>query len=192
MLVGADELQIDGTRVGHGRKGILGGGILVGAAGFEPATPASRRRCSTRLSYAPTRGAAYRRGVQGAQASLGRAANDRLFGVVAMAWAMRYPDRPAPDAQRRCARPVGGWCNGNTAVFGTVILGSSPSPPAILLRAMRFAGLVLKFAVEAGCPSKLQRRRAVRAIRLSSGKPQRLWRSLCWNDFGFEAQTVGA
>src|SRR5437588_4896292 len=26
--------------------------------------------------------------------------------------------------------PAGGWCNGNTAVFGTVILGSSPSPPA--------------------------------------------------------------
>ena len=25
----------------------------------------------------------------------------------------------------------GGWCNGNTAVFGTVVLGSSPSPPAI-------------------------------------------------------------
>jgi hypothetical protein len=28
------------------------------------------------------------------------------------------------------ARLVGEWCNGNTAVFGTVILGSSPSSPA--------------------------------------------------------------
>jgi hypothetical protein len=29
---------------------------LVGAAGFEPAAPCSQSRCSTRLSYAPTRG----------------------------------------------------------------------------------------------------------------------------------------
>src|SRR6202043_3659939 len=28
--------------------------VLVGAAGFEPATPSSRTRCSTRLSHAPT------------------------------------------------------------------------------------------------------------------------------------------
>ena len=28
------------------------------------------------------------------------------------------------------AVPAGEWCNGNTAVFGTVILGSSPSSPA--------------------------------------------------------------
>ena len=26
---------------------------LVGVTGFEPATPASRRRCSTKLSYTP-------------------------------------------------------------------------------------------------------------------------------------------
>ena len=30
------------------------------------------------------------------------------------------------------AGPAGEWCNGNTPVFGTVILGSSPSSPAIL------------------------------------------------------------
>jgi hypothetical protein len=28
------------------------------------------------------------------------------------------------------AAPAGEWCNGNTAVFGTVVLGSSPSSPA--------------------------------------------------------------
>ncbi len=28
---------------------------LVGAAGFEPATPGSQSRCATRLRYAPTR-----------------------------------------------------------------------------------------------------------------------------------------
>ncbi len=33
---------------------------LVGAAGFEPATPCSRSRCATRLRYAPPRGAVYR------------------------------------------------------------------------------------------------------------------------------------
>ena len=32
---------------------------MVGVARFELATPASRRRCSTRLSYTPNRGAAY-------------------------------------------------------------------------------------------------------------------------------------
>src|SRR4051794_615544 len=32
----------------------LAGGRMVGVAGFEPATPASRTRCSTRLSHTPT------------------------------------------------------------------------------------------------------------------------------------------
>ena len=32
------------------RENLLG---LVGVTGFEPATPASRRRCSTKLSYTP-------------------------------------------------------------------------------------------------------------------------------------------
>ena len=28
---------------------------MVGVAGFEPAAPASRRQCSTKLSYTPTK-----------------------------------------------------------------------------------------------------------------------------------------
>src|SRR5882757_8404603 len=32
---------------------------LVGVAGFEPATPASRTQCSTGLSHTPTKNAAY-------------------------------------------------------------------------------------------------------------------------------------
>src|SRR2546430_12645625 len=32
---------------------------MVGVAGFEPATPASRKQCSTGLSHTPTRNAAY-------------------------------------------------------------------------------------------------------------------------------------
>ena len=30
--------------------------IVVGATGFEPATPCAQGRCATRLRYAPTRG----------------------------------------------------------------------------------------------------------------------------------------
>src|SRR5436190_11876184 len=35
------------------------------------------------------------------------------------------------------AVPAGEWCNGNTAVFGTVILGSSPSSPATAFQTLR-------------------------------------------------------
>src|SRR6202012_79152 len=34
-------------------------GKMVGVAGFEPATPASRTQCSTGLSHTPTKNAAY-------------------------------------------------------------------------------------------------------------------------------------
>ena len=37
---------------------------------------------------------------------------------------------PLPREARGRTVPAGEWCNGNTAVFGTVILGSSPSSPA--------------------------------------------------------------
>jgi hypothetical protein len=40
--------------------------------------------------------------------------------------AISTPPRGGPLA----GVPAGEWCNGNTAVFGTVILGSSPSSPA--------------------------------------------------------------
>ena len=36
------------------RNVISTGGLLVGVAGFEPATPSSRTRCATRLRYTPT------------------------------------------------------------------------------------------------------------------------------------------
>ena len=45
-------------------RAVVGAGIrremLVGVAGFEPATPASRTLCSTRLSYTPIAGRCYR------------------------------------------------------------------------------------------------------------------------------------
>ena len=41
---------------------------MVGVSGFEPPAPASRRRCSTRLSYTPTVGARYNAAAGGPQA----------------------------------------------------------------------------------------------------------------------------
>ena len=38
-----------------GKEGKKPDEILVGVAGFEPATPASRTQCSTGLSHTPTR-----------------------------------------------------------------------------------------------------------------------------------------
>ena len=41
--------------------------IMVGVAGFEPATPASRTQCSTGLSHTPTWNAAYSLGFRSPQ-----------------------------------------------------------------------------------------------------------------------------
>jgi hypothetical protein len=38
-----------------GKEGKKPSDYLVGVAGFEPATPASRTQCSTGLSHTPTR-----------------------------------------------------------------------------------------------------------------------------------------
>src|SRR3954464_8721367 len=43
--------------------------IMVGVAGFEPATPASRTQCSTGLSHTPTWNAAYSLGCRRPQAA---------------------------------------------------------------------------------------------------------------------------
>src|ERR1700738_5372019 len=42
-----------------GKRGKTPKNDLVGVAGFEPATPASRTQCSTGLSHTPTKNAAY-------------------------------------------------------------------------------------------------------------------------------------
>jgi hypothetical protein len=117
---------------------------MVGVAGFEPATPASRTQCSTRLSHTPTMRSGLiakrtrprkRRISLFAQCLLGRiitSAQEHGHADIARAKGLRYVHRlsrrAAPSAPP--AGHPGGWCNGNTAVFGTVILGSSPSPPA--------------------------------------------------------------
>ena len=118
---------------------------MVGVRGFEPPTPASRTQCSTRLSHTPTVGAglaasprsedaAYSHAFETPQASISpffaRTENSPERGCC-------IPNRfGLSDRLRRTERsgnagPAGEWCNGNTTVFGTVILGSSPSSPAI-------------------------------------------------------------
>jgi hypothetical protein len=47
-----------------GKKGKKPNDYLVGVAGFEPATPASRTQCSTGLSHTPTKNAAYSLGLR--------------------------------------------------------------------------------------------------------------------------------
>ena len=37
---------------------------MIGVTGFEPATPASRRQCSTKLSYTPSFRVAYERSIR--------------------------------------------------------------------------------------------------------------------------------
>ena len=117
--------------------------------GFEPPTPASRTQCSTRLSHTPTVGmghkasprsedAAYSHGFERPQAPIStffaQTENSRERGCC-------IPNRfGLSDRLRRTERcgnagPAGEWCNGNTTVFGTVILGSSPSSPATALTA---------------------------------------------------------
>src|SRR5258708_26986199 len=51
-----------------GKEGKKPNVYLVGVAGFEPATPASRTQCSTGLSHTPTKNAAYSRGGRRPQA----------------------------------------------------------------------------------------------------------------------------
>jgi L-threonylcarbamoyladenylate synthase len=54
---------------------------LVGVAGFEPATPASRTQCSTGLSHTPTKTAAYSGGVPAPQAANPRDLDPVLTGL---------------------------------------------------------------------------------------------------------------
>ncbi len=68
---------------GRGGRGVL---LLVGVARFELTTPASRRQCSTRLSYTPTEGHA-----TPPRATL-QEPRDRT-----------PPVRPGPGALRRCS-----------------------------------------------------------------------------------------
>ena len=110
---------------------------MVGVAGFEPATPASRTQCSTMLSHTPTsKSAPYSEGLGWPQANKTGEASCCMPAKLRLS-------RPPPGWRRGLRRGseaiLGEWCNGNTAVFGTVILGSSPSSPATAFPGPRVA-----------------------------------------------------
>jgi hypothetical protein len=134
---------------------------MVGVAGFEPATPASRTQCSTRLSHTPTWRAAYRHASALSQATKNppqkekrrekRSSKQRCIRPTP---ALSPPPRRAP---RGFAVPAGEWCNGNTAVFGTVVLGSSPSSPATSSTSRTSAQAAPSGARRRGCLSLADR-----------------------------------
>src|ERR1700742_1387609 len=100
---------------------------MVGVAGFEPATPASRTQCSTGRATPRLWRAPYRGGVGAPQGGLDDWKKQGLRAVASRG-VIRYLDASARGPL--AAIPAGEWCNGKTRVFGTVILGSSPIPPA--------------------------------------------------------------
>jgi hypothetical protein len=121
---------------------------MVGVRGFEPPTPASRTQCSTRLSHTPTffstraRGrrcaeeGAYSHGFRTSQAGNLRLLKKSLVDENSSVFRCCIPESLGvshrSSQQRTAGRtgPAGEWCNGNTAVFGTVVQGSSPCSPA--------------------------------------------------------------
>lgn len=121
---------------------------MVGVRGFEPPTPASRTQCSTRLSHTPTffstrarsrrcaEEGAYSHGFRTSQAGNSRLLKKSLVDENSSVFRCCIPESLGvshrSSQQRTAGRtgPAGEWCNGNTAVFGTVVQGSSPCSPA--------------------------------------------------------------
>ena len=117
---------------------------MVGVARFELATPASRRRCSTRLSYTPTGARAYIHfacGIQSLQ-----------HQPVASSAVTRYLPRPST----RSAGPLGRSLVGKAAVFGTEERRFEPSRPSHTFSPGRFQRIRVRRA----------RRRVRTALRL--------------------------
>ena len=153
---------------------------MVGVAGFEPATPASRTQCSTRLSHTPTWRAAYRGATGPSQVRFPtpkkRSSKRRCIHPTP---ALSPPPR---QALRGFAVPAGEWCNGNTAVFGTVVLGSSPSSPATSLSHRLRARLVRRASLPGGNATCCARDRSESAATLTLKVEPMLWRGPC-DDF---------
>ena len=111
---------------------------MVGVAGFEPATPSSRTRCSTRLSHTPINWwPAYserRCRVQQAIAGLLKI----LLTIRRRARRLAAPTRFPGPSHRGCqpfrngleARRVGASPSGKAAVFGTAIRRFESSRPS--------------------------------------------------------------
>ena len=111
------------------------GNEMVGVAGFEPATPASRRQCSTRLSYTPNRGGAYTQRLLAWQSPVdtGFAANTSGFparcGFAGALAASRCSEPRCIKNKAELSTASQGWATGHAgaspsgkaAVFGTAI-----------------------------------------------------------------------
>src|SRR3954462_8493841 len=98
--------------------------IMVGVAGFEPATPACRTQCSTGLSHTPTWNAAYSLGCRRPQAAglsklitvevrlktqilpAGEAAVAAAVRVLAEGGLVAFPPRPACGAGPHATHPA--------------------------------------------------------------------------------------
>ncbi len=121
---------------------------VVGVAGFEPAAPASRRRCSTRLSYTPTTGghSPLRGPAQRAmQPEVAQCALDLAIAQwTSRIWIARNRLQPLQwrtlaaiaTPSRDGLRDFGAWPSGKAAGFGPAIPGSNPGAPATLISAI--------------------------------------------------------
>src|SRR5258708_36292162 len=117
-----------------GKEGKKPNVYLVGVAGFEPATPASRRECSTGLSHTPTKNAAYSRGCRRPQAAELR----KLIPVNTGLETAFLPAGPAARAAAARALAEGGLVAFPTeTVYG---LGADAANPAAIARLYQAKG----------------------------------------------------
>src|SRR5438270_5893183 len=107
---------------------------MVGVAGFEPATPASRTQCSTGLSHTPTWNAAYSLGFRRPQAAELR----KLISVnVGLKTQILPAGEAAVAAAARCLAEGGLVAFPTETVYG---LGASASNPAAIARLYQAKG----------------------------------------------------
>src|SRR4029079_13819007 len=107
--------------------------IMVGVAGFEPATPASRTQCSTGLSHTPTKNAAYSLGFRRPQAA-------HLRKLITVNVGLKTQILPAREAVAAAARTL---AEGGLVAFPTETvygLGADATNPAAVARIYQAKG----------------------------------------------------
>src|SRR5690349_4478722 len=106
---------------------------MVGVAGFEPATPASRTQCSTGLSHTPTKNAAYSLGFRRPQAA-------HLRKLITVNVGLKTQILPAGEAVAAAARTL---AEGGLVAFPTETvygLGADATNPAAIVRLYQAKG----------------------------------------------------
>src|SRR5271156_5463625 len=117
-----------------GKRGKKPNDILVGVAGFEPATPASRTQCSTGLSHTPTR----RRLIASAFAHRKAAIFKDLTPVkVSLKTQILPADEDAMAAAARCLSEGGLVAFPTETVYG---LGADATDPGAIARLYQAKG----------------------------------------------------